>query len=234
MFSEKLAEFNEVKASYEVIITMLLEKRNQLETKMAQAKEVYNQTLINDIEKCSKRTQTELAKLLQVIEEYKHLLSDNEQRIEVAREVMTKRLQALLPGLKEARDMAIQETRDEIKHGENRARELKARYILFARHLNQPFSKAREINSQFLNAAHAVSIHEFDRDRLDLPMLNLVGTYEGPHTSLMPTVNEVTEAYTIGKLPFFVQLYGLTGEILPENEARKKLESLRRESGKNE
>lgn len=234
MFNEKLAEFNEVKARYEAIITKLMEKRTQLETKLAQAKEAYNQALINDIEKGSKRTQTELSKIQQIIEEYKQQLADNAQRIEVAKDVMTKRLQALLPGLKEARDMAIQEARDEIKNSENKARELKAQYILFARHLNQPFSKAKEINSQFLHAAHAASVHEFDRERLQLPILNLVGTYEGPHTSLMPTVNEVTEAYTIGKLPFFVQLYDLTGEILPENEAMKKLERLRKESGKNE
>jgi hypothetical protein len=64
--------------------------------------------------------------------------------------------------------------------------------------------------------------------------LNLTGTYEGLHSSITPTVQEMLEAYAQGRLPYFVKLYLLTGEILPENKAREKIEQLQREAKKNE
>lgn len=234
MFQKKLKEFNEAKASHEDIIASLQEKRIQLEAKLAQAEEAYDQVLILDVQGGTKRTQNELNKLLQITNEYKHQLTDNERRIEVTREAMTKRLQDLMPGLKAARDIAINEAKDEINESKIKAMELKAKYILFARELNKPFKLAKDVSSQFINAAHEINNHEFDRCFLNLPTLNLIGTYEGPHASLIPTVKEVSEAYNFGKLPFFVQLYELTGEILPEGKAIKKIEQLRKESDSNE
>lgn len=51
---------------------------------------------------------------------------------------------------------------------------------------------------------------------------------------IAPTMDEILDAYTRGKLPYFVQLYEKTSEILPENDARVKLEQMQKEAGKNE
>lgn len=234
MFHEKLKQNNEVRARYEAITDDLVAKRSELEAKLAQAKKAYDRALVDDIEQGTKRTQAEVSKLLRAVEEYEHQLADTENRIEVTKEVMKERLKELLPELKEARDLAIQEAKDLIKGSEAKAWELKAQYILFARDLNKPYRKAHEVNSLFLDAAHAVNIKDYDRDFPNLPALNLVGTYDGPHTSLMPTLTEVSEAYTLGIIPSFVLLYNETGELLPDNLARKRIEQLRRESGQNE
>jgi len=233
IFQEKMNEFKEVDSKYQSIIAVLNEQQNELEQKIARNKESHHQATVMDIEEGSKKTQAELSRLLRYAEEYERQLKDLQKRIEVARHLREEKLKDLLPRLKVAKDNAIDEAAKEILENKVKGYELKAQYILFARDLNKPYQRARDMNDQFLSACHLVGVHDFDRSFLNLPTLNISSTYEGPHASMAPTMNEILEAYTQGRVPFFARLYAETGEILPEDDARIKLEQLRKEAEEN-
>lgn len=140
------------------------------------------------------------------------------------------KLEELLPGLKIERDKTIQEASEEIDKNKDKGFKLKAQYILFARDLNIPYQRARDTQDQFLTACHSVGVHEFYRDFINLPRLNIVSTYEGLHASLAPTKDEILDAYTHGQIPHFVKLYEMTGDILGDADARKILEKMQKEA----
>lgn len=234
MFQEKMNNFKELESKYELLVASLNEQQKELEQKITQNKESYHRAMMTDIEDGTKKSQAELSRHLRYAEEYERQLEDIQKRIEIAGYLKREKLKELLPVLKIAKDKAIQEATKEINENKAKGFELKAQYILFARDLNEPYRRAKDIQAQFLASCHSVGVHDFDRDFISLPTLNIASTYEGLHSSLAPTMDEIMDAYTRGKLPYFVQLYDMTGEILPENDAREKLEQLRKEVGKNE
>jgi len=233
MFQEKMNEFNEIGSKYQANIASLIERQKELEQKIARNKESYRQATAMDIEEGTKKTQAELSRLLRHGEEYERRLRDLQNRTEIARRLREEKLKELLPGLKEAKSKAIEEAAKEINENKVKGYELKAQYILFARDLNKPYCRARNIHAQFLAACHSVGIHDYDRSFLSLPTLNIASTYEGLHASMAPTMSEILEAYTNGRIPFFAKLYAETGEILPEDAARIKLAQLRKEAEEN-
>lgn len=230
MFQEKMSEFKEIESMYQLIITTLNEQEKELEQKITQNKESYHRAMMIDIEDGTRKTQAELSKHLRYAEEYERQLEDIQKRIEIAGYLKGEKLKELLPELKIAKDKAIQEASKEINENKAKGYELKAQYILFARDLNTPYRRAKDTQEQFLTACHSIGVHNFDRDFISLPTLNIASTYEGLHSSLAPTMDEILDAYTRGKLPYFVQLYEMTGEILPENDAREKLEQMQKEA----
>jgi len=223
-------EFKKTESKYQSIISTLDDQQKDLEQKINQNKASYHRAMMMDIEDGTRKTQAELSKHLRNAEEYERQLEDIQKRIEVAGHLKEQKLKELLPGLKIAKNGVVQEASEEINENKTKGFELKAQYILFARDLNAPYRRAREAQEQFLTACHSVGVHDFDREFFSLPRLNVISTYEGLHASLAPTVEEIMEAYTNGKIPLFVKLYEMTGEILPENDARVKLEQLQKEA----
>ena len=140
----------------------------------------------------------------------------------------------MLPELKKAHDLAVKESVDEIENRKVEALERRCHYLLFIRNLNEPVRAARDVHSQFLTAAHIAGVRDYDRDSISMPTLNLTGQYGSVHEHLAPLQHEIITAYTQGKVPFFVELYGLTGEMLPEGEARTRLEQMKKEATINE
>lgn len=234
MFNEKLREFQEAQTRFDGIINELTERRSELERKIAEAKGASEKALTADVEQRSKKTVNEYTKYQRLHEAYLRELNELEKRLAVAHNLRAERLRELLPELKLAKDKAVTEMTRDIEDGKVEGYRLKAEMLIFVKRLNSLYSQAQTVQNQFLDVCHAAGTNEYNRDFIHLPQLNLTGTYEGPHTSITPTVQEMLEAYTQGKLPKFVELYLLTREILPENKAREKIEQLQREAEKNE
>lgn len=237
MFVKKLQEFNNVRTGLISIIEDLSFRKSELEVKIQEAKVSHEQALIADLEGGNNKTLAETARLDRVIESYEKELANVERRLNVAKSLKQKRLSQLIPELKKFRDETIAESAKEIKDGVIKGFEEKARFILYARDLNKHYQHAHEVNNLLLEASHVAGIHEFDRDRVDLPQINLVGVYEGPHSSILPTAEEFKAAFHQGTVPAFVALYELTGEIvIPESKAQDMLNELKKNggNGKNE
>jgi hypothetical protein len=227
MFVKKLQEFNNVRAGLKKIIEDLAGRKTELEIKIQQAKVSHEQALIADLEDGNKKTLAEISRLDRIIEDYEKELANVERRLEVANGLKQKRLSQLIPELKKFRDETIAESEKEIKAGVIRGFEEKARFILYGRDLNRPYKHAHDVNNFFLECCHAAGIHDYDRDQVHLPSVNLTGVYEGPHSSILPTEQEFKGAFHNGYVPAFVQLYELTGEVLPDDKARDRLNEKR-------
>lgn len=234
MFNEKLREFQETQTRLYGIINELTERHSELERKITEAKGATERALTADVEQRSKKTVNEYTKYQRLLEVYLREHMEVEKRLAVAHNLRAERLRELLPELKLAKDKAVTEMTRDIEDGKVEGYRLKAEMLIFAKRLNDMYSQAQTVQSQFLDACHAAGTNEHNWDFLHLPQLNLTGTYEGLHSSITPTVQEMLEAYAQGRLPYFVKLYLLTGEILPENKAREKFEQLQREAEKNE
>lgn len=230
MFQQKMNEFKEADTKYQAIIADLNDQLKELELKITKNNEAYHRALMMDIEEKSKKTQADLSKNLRLAEEYGGQLEDLKKRIEIARYLREEKLKELLPELKVARDKVIEEATEEVKENRVKAFERKAQYILFIRDLNLPHQRVREAKEQFLKVCHLVGVHDFDRDFSSLPRFNMVSTYEGLHASLAPTEEEIMVAYNRGTIPHFVKLYEMTGEILPDYDAWRKLEQMQKEA----
>lgn len=233
MFAKKLQEFNNVRTGLISIIEDLTVRKSELEVKIQQAKASHEQALIADLEDGNKKTLAEIARYDRLIEDYARELANVERRLDVARGLKKKRLSDLIPELKKFRDETIAESAKEIKDGVIKGFEEKARFILYARDLNRHYQHAHEVHNLLLEASHVAGIREFDRDRIDLPQINLVGVYEGPHSSILPTAEEFKAAFHLGIIPAFVELYELTGEIvIPDSKAQDRLNEIKRNGGK--
>ena len=231
MFNELYAKFIEKNTVYETKLQELYKERRELEQKLVQEKEAYDRLLLREIESGKKRNQAELTKALRKgVEDVEKQIKDMDYRIELIQQTKVAKLRDMLPELKKAHDLAAQQLVDEIKARKVEAMERRCQYLIFIRNINQPYSQARDIHSQLITAAHMAGSNEYDRERISMPTLNFTGQYGGVDEHLAPLQHEILEALRLGKVPYFVELYALTGELLSESEARKRIEQMRSEA----
>lgn len=233
MFQERIDHFHEVRKRFDAKIKELENEKADMEAKITKAREMYEIALINDIDDGSRKTQAEMSKCLRQAEDLDKQVRDISKRIERIRQLKNDKLRELLPGLHQARNLALEQQRQKVFNCKKGALELKAKTILFFRELNKPFKEAQKLDNEFKTACHLVGDHTYDRDWLNMPALNLTSTYTGRYAPLAALPNDLTDAYNFGYIPAFVRLYESTGEILPEEKAAEKLAQIKREAESN-
>ncbi|MTI84279.1 MAG: hypothetical protein FH756_10310 [Firmicutes bacterium] len=223
-FDKKMTEFKQVRDHYNQIIRDLEEQKGEIEERIAFFQPRYERAVRNDFDKKSAASKAAVTKLVNQRESDESELNNIKARITVAQNVRDERLRELLPELEKLKDEVIREARKESQDLTTEAREFKARYLLFIRFLNEPRARAAEINSQYVEAARIAGV-DVRESFYGLPKVNLTSTYGNDH--IAPTEYEINRAYH-GHLPAFVQLFEQTGELLPEGEAFRKLDLLKK------
>lgn len=233
MFQERIVHFHEVRERFDTKIKELENEKAGLEAKIRKAREMYEIALINDIDDGNRKTQAELSKYLRLAEDLDKQVLDINRRIARIEQLKIEKLLELVPELHHARNTEVEQQCEKVLDGKKGALELKAKTIIYFRDLNKPIREAARIDMEFKNACHLAGDHSHDRDFLHTPMLNLTSTYTGRYAPLAPLPQDLTDAYHFGKIPAFVELYELTGEILPEEKAAEKLAQLKKEAESN-
>jgi len=233
MFHERITHFHETRERFVAKIKELENDKADLVAKIVKAREMYEIALIDDVDEGSRKTQAELSKYLRQAEDLEKQVRDITKRIAHVEQLKNEKLLKLLPGLHQARNTAIEQQRGKVLDCEKGALEIKAKTILYFRDLNKPIQEAARVDMEFKTACHLAGDHTYDRDWLHMPTLNLTSTYTGRYAPLAALPQDLTEAYNLGKIPAFVRLYELTGEILPEDKAAEKLAQLKREAESN-
>ena len=235
MFRELYEKFNDTNIHYQSKIEELYKERRELEQKLINEKEAYERMVLKEVESSRKRNQSDASMMMRKgVEEIEKQIKDMDYRIELIQQTKVAKLKKMLSEMKKAHDLAVKESSNEIEKRKVEALERRCQYLLFIRNLNEPYQAARDIHSQFINAAHIAGVSDYDRESISMPTLNLTGQYGQTHEHLAPLQHEILEAYRLGRVPFFVKLYALTGELLSEGEARNKIEQMRREATINE
>lgn len=237
MYADRLREFHEMKAKFDARIQELYKDRDELTVKLVRDNEAYGKALLDDVKQPNRKSQSELSQIRRGIESLEKQIADLDDRIGYTREVQDKQLTAMLPNLHEANELVINEQRKNIKKSEQEILKQKCELLMAAAETYQHKREAVELRESFLNAAHSISNHNFDKPYLSLPVINISSSYFGGSAlpPLMPTQQEIQNALNYGKLPAYVELYRIENVVLPDNDARNKLDEMKRkEAGKNE
>jgi hypothetical protein len=177
----------------------------------------------------------------------KRAIVDNHSEIETvqqlikANDVRTRsRLTDLLPALEEARSQEHAKNCEEIRQKANDMKRRRCEFLLEARSIGEINGKGRDTESLFQSAIwrtfgnHPYPTYQASR-KAEYPTVNLISNFEGVDAHVAPIQHEIIEAMNLMKVPYFVLWYKLSGELIPENEARRKLDELRqREAQKKE
>lgn len=237
MYSEKLKEFKEKDEKFETRLQELQRERDKCYAKLEEKNKSYVEALYVDVNQTQKKKQSDLCRIRRSIEGLGRQLVDIEKQIEYTKEARYQYLVTLLPELKEACASDIDTKITSIKDVGLEILRRKCEYLAIFAQVFRYKNEAMGIRQSFLNEAHSLDKHEYDKPYLSLPTLNLSSNYMGGAAlpPLMPQLQEVQDAINHGKLPAYVQYYLKTGQVLPDNEARDRLNEMKRkEAGKNE
>lgn len=237
MYSEKLKEYKEKDGKFETRLQELQRERENCYAKLEKQRKTYVDALYVDVKQTEKMKQSDLGRIRRSIEGISRQLGDIDNQIEYAKEARYQFLVTLLPDLKEASASDIDTKITSIKDVELEILRRKCEYIAIFAEVFRYKNEAMGIRQSFLNEAHSLNKHEYDKPYLSLPTLNLSSNYMGGSAlpPLMPQLQEVQDAINQGKLPAYVQYYLKTGQVLPDNEAHKRLDEMKRkDAGKNE
>lgn len=237
VYADKLREFHEIKAKFDARIQELQKDREELSVKQVRENEAYAKALLEDVKQSNRKSQSELSQIRRGIESLEKQIADTDDRISYTKEVQGQQLKAMLPDLHKANELIIDEQRKHIKNSETEILKQKCEFLLTVARTNKYYQEAGAFKTSFLNAAHSVGNHDYDKPYLSLPLLNVAGTYLGGSAlpPLLMTKEEVRNALNYGWIPGYVKFYKMEGVVLPDNEAHKRLEEMKRkEAGKNE
>jgi|GEM_PF-2786107 len=237
MYLEKLKEFKEFNEKFETRLQELQRDRDDIYEKLEIERYSYAKALADDVKQSDRKKQSEMSRIRRNIESLGRHVSDIDDRIDYTKKARYEHLVTILPNIKGAcvSDIDMQVTN--IKDVELEILRRKCEYLAIFADVFQYKSEAGGIHQSFLNEAHSLDNHEYDKPYLSLPTLNLASNYMGGAAlpPLMPQLQEVQDAIQQGKLPAYVQYYKKTGLVLPDNDARDKLDEMKRKgAGKNE
>ena len=228
MFEERMAHFYKTREKFDARVKQLESEKADIEAKIAKAREMYEISLIDDIDDGNRKTQAELSKHLRQAEDLEKQVRDITKRVAHVNQLKNEKLREMLPELHQARNAALEQKRKEVLDCANGAFELKAKTILYFRDLHKPIVEASQVDGNFKTACHLAGDHSYDRDWLSMPTLNLTSTYTGRYDPLVALPQDLTDAFHFGKIPAFVRLYELTGEVLSQDAAIKRLAEMER------
>ena len=213
--------FNAVVKQFDEQMQSFVEKRSQFERDLCDARNRFNALLAEDIEKQSKQTSVELAKVKKEIDSLELELSMMTKRIEIVAANKEKALKELFPRLVAERDEAVRQACEAILEACPQLKKQRAELLLFLKSLHEMSVDAREMHRDVESIANTLGIDY--HARFSLPSLPLFANQSGVDQNLIALQHEVTDAYFSGKVPYFVAYYGKTRIMTDENTARREM-----------
>lgn len=214
---KKLEDFQKVNVKYSKIVSELNAKKQEQTQALYVAKNELNKALLADIEGSTKATKDDVAKMKKDIQALQESLSDADQRIDLASEARNQKLKAIFPDVAKEYSVYSQEIHQSIMDDADELKIIRAEFLLKCQELHNRTKQAQSLHSEISSHARIVNI-PFNV-RLDMPVLNMTSNYAGVSAHLAPLQNEVTQAYQLGQVPAFVELFGITGELVENNKA---------------
>lgn len=218
---ESMTKFDQLLADHEAKRADLQAVKRDMENELQEAREVLKQAMITSLDVDTKTARVAIAKAKKTVEDLETELEDMDERLELLTEVNNERLWELYPQLVEDFTKAHNEATAEILNKALELKKLRCEFILKARELGRIGGTAGEAYSRLERAKKMLDIKE--RHWFSLPTLNLTSSLEGIDKPLAPSETEVKRAYGSGAVEPFIEYYGKAGELVSNQEARKRL-----------
>lgn len=148
-------------------------------------------------------------------------LEDHKERLSILETAKDAKLKEAFPELVKENRAAIEAIYEEYRKAGRELMKIRADILLRLRELWKIGGEAGAVESRTAYAARIAGVEY--RGRVSLPVLNLSSQYEGTDQNLIPTAHEVFDALKQGQVPSFVHWYGISGEIVSNQEADAKL-----------
>ncbi|MCI3920404.1 V-type ATPase subunit a family protein [Paenibacillus sp. TRM 82003] len=214
-FHARLAELNSRTEALREEKAQLEQRRNVLERAR------HEMTIAEALGNAS-HDEKDKAKLKKEIDALSEQIADVTEKVVAIEQNRDRQLRSeFADKLVEARRKEVDSATVRTTEAYRKLREMTAGYLLAVRDAYHERHQLTEVHIRFIQAMHAMNVHDFDGERLsvDFPT-NLFNNVSGDDKAIAPLRHVVDRAIMTGQLPLWVEHYDRTGEVLTEEEIR--------------